>query len=137
MPSENKALPVTTPNYFRPAKNVGAADIQPGFAVQVSGDFPGCELATDPEADQFMGVSVEIMTKDGPTRSVQVEGRAAMRTGGAFSRGARITWDSLGRAVEASAGENLIGYAETASAAADDWAGIELRPQNFIAASAP
>ncbi len=128
--SKNEVPAVSQPNYHRTLGNVGSADIEVGRIVARSGAYPGCELATSP-AQSLVGVSVEKMTVDGPVRSVQVDGVAPVLAGAAFLRGAHLTADSQGRAVEATDGDEVIGTAETASTGANEWVSVELGKANL------
>lgn len=116
----NLAPAVTNPNYFRPAENTAGTAIPKYRIVAISGAWPGCALATSAGAT-FAGVTVE---EHGPAgtggarRSVQTGGRSQIETGGAFARGVKLTSDSVGRAIQASPGDSVIGRAENASSGA-------------------
>lgn len=124
----NAAPPITTPTYFRPYQLVSGTDVEQGYVLKIAGDFLGAALATSP-GDLFLGVAVEKMTVGGPARSVQVAGRAAVRSGGAFARGARLTVDAQGRVVQATSGQSIIGWAEQESTGANEWVAVELALQ--------
>lgn len=128
MPSENKAPAVTSPNYFRPYTLVSGVDVPEFRILKGAGDFPGAALATSP-GDLLVGVTVEPMTVGGPTRSVQTQGRARVEAGEAFPRLSRLTTDAQGRAVVASEGQSIIGWAETESTGEGDIAAVELALQ--------
>ncbi len=127
--SQNEVPNFTTPTYFRPAANVGVVDIPEGYLAAQSGTYPGVALATNP-ADTIVGVSVETLTPGGPVRSIQTDGGARVLAGAAFPRGARLTTDATGRAVQATVGQTWFGVAQTAAAGAGEWVYAEIGAQN-------
>lgn len=119
------AYEITQPNYHRNGVNGGSAAIVPGTILKRLTTEDHVDVATDP-ADAFAGVACEDMPI-GIMRSVQVDGVAKVRTGGAFSVGAKLTADTTGRAVAASADtQNVIGFSLQASTGADEKVSVEL-----------
>ncbi len=130
--TQNQAAAFGTPNYHRDAQNVGGTEIPKGRIVKQSGAYPGAALATS-VADNLWGISTEVMAVDGVSRSIQVEGPAAVETGASFARDALLTTDSTGRAIEATDDDKVIGRAVQASTGAGDWVGVELGHRNAAA----
>lgn len=120
----NLAQEITQPNYFRPARNVGSAVIPVHRFCSMEAGENGVDLAGSP-GDTLAGVSVEPIAV-GMTRSVQVDGRAILETGGSFARGAALTTDATGRAVAAVGTQTVFGEATQPSTGAGEFVGVEI-----------
>jgi hypothetical protein len=101
---------------IRTGYNASGSVISKGYIVKVAGTTYQDQIALAAAAtDALFGVAANDIATGGPG-NVQVSGRALVYAGGTVAVGARVTTDSAGKGVAASAGNSVLGVAMTAGA---------------------
>jgi hypothetical protein len=102
-----------------------AAAISARHIVKYSGTDGAVATADDP-TDLLIGVSEKLDADLGDKADVIMDGSAECVAGAAIVHGAPVTADAQGRAVTAGEGENAIGFALSAAAAAGDFIDVKV-----------
>lgn len=94
------------------------ADVARHRIVKIgAADYAGVQAAA--ASDNFIGVSTEVDVSNGNRLDVITSGVPTVEYGGVVTRGAKLTSDDEGKAVVASAGDEIIGTAIIAGADGD------------------